>query len=188
MENASSAKNKVDLIQQAIQQLIESKQPHLHHNNDDDHHHLLTNLLSQLEALKADGTLDPPEPVAESKEASSCKSAETETKGEDETETSESRIVVSESEDVVKELKKLEKQNRVTHWLLSVLILLTVAWQLSEVSLLLKMKEGVTHPFRSIGNMFNDVFKRRRPNDQQQSQLPLVELPDLVVMNDENKS
>ncbi|KAH9618255.1 hypothetical protein KSS87_015543 [Heliosperma pusillum] len=186
MENASSTKknNKIDLIQTAIQQLIESKQQHLLNNNDEDHH-LLINLLSQLEALKIDGVIDPIEPVSESKEVSSCKSAEMERKGKDETETPESKIA-SESEDVVKELKKLEKQNRVTHWLLSALIVLTVAWQLSEVSLLLKLKQGVTQPFKSFGNFFKEVVKRTHPNGKKQSKLPYVELPDLV-MNDANK-
>ncbi|KAK9675378.1 hypothetical protein RND81_11G004300 [Saponaria officinalis] len=171
MEYANSTKNKIELIQIAIQQLIESNQTNLH--NNDQHQQILTNLISQLEALKADGIIDPPEP--ESKESPSSSSNASESKKEDEKD---------ESKEVIKELKKLEKQNRVTHWLLSTLILVTVAWQLSEVSLLLKLRQGITNPFKSFGNMFKDVFKRRRHNEEEPLLVPRFELPELVTSDE----
>lgn len=57
------------------------------------------------------------------------------------------------AEEIVKELRTLRRQNFVTHCLLSVMIALTVAWQVSEVSLILKVKDGLTHPFKSFGSM-----------------------------------
>jgi hypothetical protein len=62
-------------------------------------------------------------------------------------------------EEIIKEVKKVKKQNFVTHCLLSAMIVLTVAWQLSQVSLVWKVKEGINHPFRSFGNMVKDTVK-----------------------------
>jgi hypothetical protein len=62
-------------------------------------------------------------------------------------------------EEIIKEVKKVKKQNFVTHCLLSAMIVLTVAWQLSEVSLVWKVKEGINDPFRSFGNMVKDTMK-----------------------------
>lgn len=63
-------------------------------------------------------------------------------------------------EDVVKELKKLKRQNLLTHCLLSVMIVLTVVWQLSEVSIILNVKDKISHPFRSLGNFISGMFRR----------------------------
>ncbi|GAA0175687.1 hypothetical protein LIER_41960 [Lithospermum erythrorhizon] len=63
------------------------------------------------------------------------------------------------NQDILKELREIKKQNSRTHWLLSVMIGLTLAWQLSEVSAILILKEGLTHPLRSIGNMISGIFK-----------------------------
>ncbi|KAF5773687.1 hypothetical protein HanXRQr2_Chr13g0591331 [Helianthus annuus] len=46
---------------------------------------------------------------------------------------SNSRSDEDEEEKILKELKKVRRQNVVTHCLLSVMILLTVTWQISEV-------------------------------------------------------
>ncbi|RZC59363.1 hypothetical protein C5167_006661 [Papaver somniferum] len=61
-------------------------------------------------------------------------------------------------EEIVKELKKVQKQNSITHCLLSVMILLTVAWQLSEVSLILTVKNKFTNPFKSVGNLIKGAI------------------------------
>lgn len=70
----------------------------------------------------------------------------------------------TEKDEIMKELKKVKRQNFVTHCLLSVAIVLTVAWQLSEVSLILKVKEGINHPFRSFGNTLKDMVKDKIPD------------------------
>ncbi|KAI3836177.1 hypothetical protein MKX03_028156 [Papaver bracteatum] len=56
-------------------------------------------------------------------------------------------------EEIVKQLKKVQKQNTTTHRLLSVVILLTVAWQVSEVSLILTVKNKFTNLFKSLGKL-----------------------------------
>ncbi|XP_019177142.1 PREDICTED: uncharacterized protein LOC109172444 [Ipomoea nil] len=61
---------------------------------------------------------------------------------------------------VIKELKKIQRQNFVTHCLVSAMIVLTLTWQLSEVSLILKLKDGLNNPFRSLGGFIAGMFKR----------------------------
>ncbi|XP_058787104.1 uncharacterized protein LOC131661543 [Vicia villosa] len=70
-----------------------------------------------------------------------------------------------EDDEIVKEVKKVKRQNFVTHCLLSVMIVLTVAWQLSEVSLIMKVKDGINHPFRSFGNMFQEMKEKAFDNN-----------------------
>ncbi|CAH9080324.1 unnamed protein product [Cuscuta europaea] len=65
-------------------------------------------------------------------------------------------------EKVIKEMKKIQKQNKVTHCLVSALIVLTLTWQLSEVSLILKLKDGLNHPLRSLGGFVAGMFRRRK--------------------------
>jgi len=71
-------------------------------------------------------------------------------------------------EEVVKELENLKKQNRTTQWLVSALIVVTVAWQISEISLLLKLKRYLTHPFRSLGSMVTGVFRHPKSDDDEE--------------------
>ncbi|KAG8497309.1 hypothetical protein CXB51_008507 [Gossypium anomalum] len=55
-------------------------------------------------------------------------------------------------EELVKELKAIKKQNTITHCLLSAMIVVTLFWQVFEASLLLQLKNGFTHPFKSVGS------------------------------------
>lgn len=84
-------------------------------------------------------------------------------------------------EEIVKELKKVKRQNSVTHWLLSIMIFLTVAWQVSEVSLLLKVKDGIDHPFKFLGGMFNGMLKGSG-SDEEENQQNLIEAPSLPTL------
>lgn len=94
-------------------------------------------------------------------------------------------------EDIVKELKKVKKQNLVTHCLLSVMIFVTVVWQLSEVSIILSAKDKISHPFRSLSNFISGVLKRpktiienteknlSKQDDDEASLLPPLKIPEL---------
>ncbi|KAI4383619.1 hypothetical protein MLD38_009431 [Melastoma candidum] len=85
------------------------------------------------------------------------------------------------AEEIVKELRRIKRQNTVTHWLLSIMIVLTVGWQLSEVSLILKVKEGLSNPFRTVGNLATGLLKRKAPaatadgNAEKDNSLPTQE-------------
>jgi len=98
----------------------------------------------------------------------------------------------SEKDEIIKELKKVKKQNFVTHCLLSAMIVLTLAWQLSEVSLVMRVKDGINHPFRSFGNMFKEMVKDvSRSNGQdaddkennESTSLPSLKIPDMTNMD-----
>ncbi|XP_019180491.1 PREDICTED: uncharacterized protein LOC109175639 [Ipomoea nil] len=87
-----------------------------------------------------------------------------------------------EEDRVIKELKKIQRQNFLTHCLVSAMIVLTVTWQLSEMSLILKLKDGLNHPFRSLRGFVAGIFKgpvkddEKPPNGKQKqdaSPLPL---------------
>lgn len=84
-----------------------------------------------------------------------------------------------EDKEIIKELREIQKQNRKTHWLLSAMIVLTLTWQLSEVSLLWKFKQGITgltNPFKAIGSM----FKRKRGCVEESDTLP-ISLPSSLL-------
>lgn len=87
------------------------------------------------------------------------------------------------AEEIVKELKKVKRQNFVTHCLLSVMIALTVAWQLSEVSLILQVKEGLSNPFRSVGSLLSGMLKGPASNGQdiEKQSSPAKKLPPLKI-------
>ncbi|OWM89772.1 uncharacterized protein LOC116201766 [Punica granatum] len=158
----------LDLINVAIHRLMEErksghdKDPSLGPESDDDHL-LLSKLLSQVETLKGESAAIPAdEPSPETKDASSRASIlgmNTEDSGGKPKGTRE-----VETDEIVKELKQVKRQNTITHWLLSIMIVLTLTWQVSEVSLVLKLKDGISHPFRSVGSMLTGMFKGSRAN------------------------
>ncbi|KAI4385311.1 hypothetical protein MLD38_003353 [Melastoma candidum] len=69
------------------------------------------------------------------------------------------------AEEIVKEMRHIKRQNTVTHWLLSIMIIVTVGWQLSEVSLILKVKDSLSNPLRAVGNLATGLFKGKAPAD-----------------------
>ncbi|MFS8001435.1 hypothetical protein Hanom_Chr13g01190361 [Helianthus anomalus] len=93
---------------------------------------------------------------------------------------SNSRSDEDEEEKILKELKKVRRQNVVTHCLLSVMILLTVTWQISEVSIILKLKNGVAHPFWSIGSILLSMIKPRRPQHDKDNDTLITEASNLI--------
>ncbi|KAM7271668.1 hypothetical protein ACFE04_030882 [Oxalis oulophora] len=95
-------------------------------------------------------------------------------------------------DEIVEELKKMERQNSITHFLLSAVILLNIVWQLSEVSLILKIKHALTNPFKWVGNIIAEKLAGRPSKNGNSSlkqllspslQVPHVELP-LLSSND----
>ncbi|KAF9607513.1 hypothetical protein IFM89_036875 [Coptis chinensis] len=183
---------------QAIQQVIAKKKSDKRNkpdddddDDDDDDELLLSKLLSQLESLKEDDTNILRVPPAEIKEPSSAavRVANETSAGS----SGESKEI--QTENILSELRKVKRQNSITHWLLSVLIILTAACQYSEVSLIMKVKNNLTHPFRSVGNMITNAqdalkhFDGHEPFDaSKQAQIaspsvPALKIPDLPNMD-----
>ncbi|KAL5552630.1 hypothetical protein UlMin_040031 [Ulmus minor] len=155
----------MELVNVAIQKIIEERKNNK--TSDEDEKLLLSRLLSQLESLKEESKNEQPE--ASNKQ-------------------DQDGDIEIDKEEIVKELKKVKKQNSITHWLLSIMIVLTVTWQISEVSMFLKLKDGFSHPFKHLGGMFGGMFKGRITNGQNHNngeapsltmpELPRVEFPD----------
>uniref|UniRef100_A0A6N2M4Z1 CG-1 domain-containing protein n=1 Tax=Salix viminalis TaxID=40686 RepID=A0A6N2M4Z1_SALVM len=164
-----SAKN-LELVDQAIKLLAEKRNKETSCDDDllpDDSDQLLSKLLSELESLKGDDA----KPV-QSELSSAMEDVNSPPIGEAVSEHGEEGPACGGSrenaaaEEIVKELRALRRQNFVTHCLLSVMIAVTVAWQVSEVSLILKVKDGLTHPFKSFGSMLTGMVKNPRADGQ----------------------
>lgn len=87
-------------------------------------------------------------------------------------------------DEIVKEIRTVKRQNLITHGLLSALIVVTAVWQFKEASLLLSMKEMVTHPIKSVGNMIADFLelKKKKPVIEAHP-LPPISVPELPRMD-----
>lgn len=68
---------------------------------------------------------------------------------------------VTDFKEIAKDLKIIKKQNRITHNLLSALIVVTMIWQFGEVSVILAVREKITNPVKSIGDMIKNAFTRK---------------------------
>uniref|UniRef100_B9GML9 Uncharacterized protein n=1 Tax=Populus trichocarpa TaxID=3694 RepID=B9GML9_POPTR len=158
---------KLELIDQAIKKLLAEKRNKETSCDDgllpDDSDQLLSKLLSELSSATEDVN-SPAIGEAVSKH------------GEEGPAYGGSRENAA-AEEIVKELRKVRRQNFVTHCLLSAMIVLTVAWQVSEVSLILKVKDGMRHPFKSFGSMLTGMLKDPRANDQDSEKQQSEEVP-----------
>ncbi|CAL9136778.1 unnamed protein product [Musa textilis] len=137
------AKNKNEKLE-VVHQLLEERRRRRKEEEEEDL--LLSKLLFQLEPLEKDGvaTEEPEESaIKEEPEFSEPVSQNCEKRegGMDE---------------IARELRKVKKQNLVTHCLLSVMLVITAVWQFNEVSLLLAVRDKLSHPLRTVG----DVVKR----------------------------
>lgn len=177
----SSSMDKVELIQQTIQKLITedssdsdsdgnevNKSSSSGENNRRGRRRLvLTGLLSQLDTLRGADKHQKPE-ISCDAEQIACADGEVEHNDEPLNKT-EVGSCSMDNEEIAQELKKVKKQNFITHCLLVAMIVLTITWQISEVSLLLWLKNGVTHPVKSFGSMVKGMLPNGRDKGKQQS-------------------
>lgn len=80
-------------------------------------------------------------------------------------------------EEIARELSKVKKQNLITHCLLSVMLVITAVWQFNEVSLLLAVRDKLSHPLRTVG----DVVKRCLKGNGKRPQIEALPLPPIAV-------
>uniref|UniRef100_A0A6M2F9T2 Uncharacterized protein n=1 Tax=Populus davidiana TaxID=266767 RepID=A0A6M2F9T2_9ROSI len=180
------AKN-LELIDQAIKKLLAEKRNKESSGDDgflqdDNDQLLLSKLLSELESLKGnDVKLEQSDisPGAEEEEEVNSPAIG------DVVSRHENSIENTAAEEIVNELRKLRRQNFVTQCLLSAVIVLTVAWQVSQVSIILQVKNGLSHPFKSFGNMLNGILKRSgtkgQDSENQQSEVVSVKVPPFKI-------
>ncbi|GJT23256.1 hypothetical protein Tco_0893193 [Tanacetum coccineum] len=157
--------SKVEVIKHALKQVMEEVGPSGDKSSsydDEKHdHRLLSRLMSQLEKMESEPEELPSPAVSKTESAINGDSTnmnvnEVSKLKEDDDEDNKHKIV--------KELKKLNRQSFITNCLLSAIMVLTVTWQISQVSIILKVKDGVTRPFRSAGSLFTNIIKRHTPN------------------------
>ncbi|KAK5838982.1 uncharacterized protein LOC108489576 [Gossypium arboreum] len=148
----------IELINQEIQKLLEGTTVKDISENDNDH--LLSRLFCQLESLKENNTLK----QSEVEELNFPRAKDDKAEAKSENGSGRGGMGV---EELVKELKAIKKQNTITHGLLLVMIVVTLFWQVSEASLLLQVKNGLTHPFKSVGSWLVTLLKGRAKPTQQ---------------------
>lgn len=146
MEFADDEKRKkVEVIHEALNQFIEQRRngiDEMKQEQVDEETQLLSRLLSKLDSVESDSGRDahlPPEPSRN--EERECEKREVEV------------------DKIAKELRVLRWQNTITHCLLLATIGITTFWQLSEVSLLIKVRETFSHPLKAVGNMIQGTLK-----------------------------
>ncbi|XP_061982372.1 uncharacterized protein LOC133702149 [Populus nigra] len=182
------AKN-LELIDQAIKKLLAEKRNKESSGDDgflqdDNDQLLLSKLLSELESLKGNDVkleqsdISPGAAEEEEEEVNSPAIGEVLSRHEN-------SIENTTAGEIVKELRKLRRQNFVTQCLLSAMIVLTVAWQVSQVSIILQVKDGLSDPFKSFGSMLNGMLKRSgtkgQDSENQQSEVVPVKVPPFKI-------
>ncbi|KAL9165991.1 hypothetical protein ABFS82_05G001000 [Erythranthe guttata] len=145
---------------------------------------LLSKLLSELESVEEDKNVSEESTEEGTVEDRIC--SEIDEKRKEEVDSSDEE---EEEEEIMKELKNIKRQNSITHCLLTTLIVLTLAWQFSEVSLILKIKNGLSNPFKAVGGIVKGLWQTRsgmmkRASDLQKQvteqaslKIPQLELP-----------
>ncbi|RID46357.1 hypothetical protein BRARA_I03026 [Brassica rapa] len=145
----------VEVLSRAIEKLLDEKRKREAAGDsfieDEDDQLLLTRLISQLESPNS---IQKTVVTAKDEEGESSP-VSSPSKGKQE----DKRRLEESIEEIAKDIKEVKRQNKVTHILLSAVIILTLTWQLSEYSMIYMMKERLTHPIRSIGGMLSGVFK-----------------------------
>ncbi|KAF5939946.1 hypothetical protein HYC85_021113 [Camellia sinensis] len=123
---------------------------------------------TRLETLRGDDgkLIKQPDPPADSKELPSPTVGQSITEIANEADGGSDDDNDSGGEEIVRELREIKRQNFITHCLLSAMIVLTVAWQLSKVSPVLKLQDGLSHAFKSFGSMLTGMLKGPVVSDQ----------------------
>ncbi|XP_008807440.1 uncharacterized protein LOC103719810 [Phoenix dactylifera] len=184
MELVEEKDERLELVHVALHQLLEERKSTVKGKEEEEEEDLLlSRLLSQLESLQKDANNTQLPADSHNKEEPSSSSS---SKNDD---CSIDKVGMDE---VVRELRRVRRQNFITHCLLSVMIIITAYWQFNEVSLLLAIKEKLSHPLRAVGDMIKGSFKGRakKPHSEAPSLHPIsvpeithVDLPSITLNN-----
>lgn len=97
--------------------------------------------------------------------------------------------------EMAKDLRRVKRQNLITHCLLSVIVVGIAVWQFNEVSFLLAVKQKFSNPLRAVGDAIKGSIKWRKKKKKQKQklqieggvpELALGDLPKLVLNDDQD--
>ncbi|KAJ4790923.1 hypothetical protein LUZ62_042169 [Rhynchospora pubera] len=149
MENADGARErrKLEMVQETLQQFMEERKlnsvTESKERDEMEEDLLLSRLLSKLDSVKTEPELN------DLTQAINCS---------DPSSSEQQKEEVTDLKEIEKDIKIIKKQNRMTHRLLSALIIVTMAWQFGEISFFLAVKDKITHPVRSVGDMIKSAL------------------------------
>ncbi|KAJ3697275.1 hypothetical protein LUZ61_000980 [Rhynchospora tenuis] len=164
MENANGAteRRKLEMVQETLQQYMEERKVNSATGSKEREEILeedlfLSRLLSKLDSVKITPELNDLTPAIPVNKHENCS---------DPSSSEQQKEEVTSLKEIEKDIKVIKKQNRITHRLLSALIILTMAWQFGEISFFLAVKDKVTHPVRSVGDMIKSALtgKEKKPS------------------------
>jgi len=148
-----AAQQDLDLIELALCRLLHDDKPHDPHGEDaesklirdEKDRDLLIRLLDQLNSLKAErGQKD-----CETSLPTDDRNPDTEPRGSD-------KIGGQvKNEEVMEEIRKVKKQNKLTHLMLGIILASNVIWRLSELAMALLIRKQISNPLKLIGNFIN---------------------------------
>lgn len=175
-----AAQKDLDLIELALHRLLSDDKSHDLHGEDaqsrlirdEKDRDLLFRLLDQLNSLKAERGHN----ECENSLPTDDRISDTEHQGND-------KIGGQvRNEEVMEEIRKLKKQNKLTNLILGVILASNVIWRLLEMSAALVIRKHISNPFRLIGNLIGGngrgpVTQNLGSNNHMAYLLPRVEAP-----------
>lgn len=176
----NAAQKDLDLIELALRRLLSDDKSHDLHGEDvqsklirdEKDRDLLFRLLDQVNSLKAE------------RGQNECENSLPRDDGNSDTELHGRDKIGGQvrNEEVREEIRKVKKQNKLTHLILGIILASNVIWGFSELSVALLIRKKVNNPFRLIGSLMTGNF--RRPVTENHSShnhkghlLPHVEAP-----------
>ncbi|OAY68322.1 uncharacterized protein LOC109726141 [Ananas comosus] len=194
-EEDRKKRRKKELIQEAFQQLMEGKKQKQKQKGfeaeEEEEDLLISRLLIKLDSVERDGDSirsfensheqEVPEPESKP-ESASVRNVRNVRK---------SRTEEAALNEMAKDLRRVKRQNFITHCLLSVIVVGIAVWQFNEVSFLLAVKEKFSNPLRAVGDAIKGSIKWRKKKKKQKLQIeggvPELARGDLpkLVLNDE---
>lgn len=175
-----AAQRDLELIELALHRLLRNDKSHDPHGEDaesklirdEKDRDLLLRLLDQLNSLKAErGQKD-----CENSLPTDDRNSNTELNGSDEIDRQ------GKNEEVMKEIRKVKKQNKFTHLILGIILASNMVWRISELAVALLIRRQISNPLKLIGGMITGNFggsitQNHGSDNYRASLLPRVEAP-----------
>ncbi|KAF3323636.1 hypothetical protein FCM35_KLT12367 [Carex littledalei] len=151
-EDGSTERRKMEMVRDTLQQFMEERKLNSANGNKESEMEedlLLSRLFSKLDSVETTSELNDSALAIPVNKHEKCS---------DPTSSENKKEEVTDLKEIAKDLKIIKRQNRITHNLLSALLVVTMIWQFGEVSVILAVREKITNPVRSIGDMIKNAL------------------------------